>query len=336
MFKKLLVVLVVLVVVAIIGVFAALMYVDSLVKSGVEYGGTTATGQNTTLEGASVGLFSGELGLSNLVIANPAGFEGAYFFQLGKVDAALSLKSLMEDTIVVPLIRLDRLELTISRNDEGTNNYDVILDNLKSLSSGSQPSEPTAEPAQKDAKAGRQFIINKLSIENVVVNVNGFPMKVDPVKLPPIVLENIGSGTGKGVVISDLAGIILREVMTQMMKNPGQLPAMALAGLGQGLDGLGGLGDVGLVRVGKVGENVNQLIQGASGDLQGSIGNILGDKAGQGAGQVLSNLGNTGEDALKGQTGQLGEQMDNQLKDVGSSFGNLLGGNKTDEEKKSE
>ena len=251
----------------------------------------------------------------------------------------MSLGSLMKDTIEVPLIRFDRMDLTIARNNEGQNNFDVILDHLKSLSSSSPSQTPSQQPAPSGGKAGKGFVIKKLAIENVTVHLSGFGKEMEPIKLPPIVLENIGSESTGGVVASQLAGIVLRQIMIEVMKNPGQLPAFALASLNQGLAGVGSLGEVGLVRVGKVGEDVNSLISGAGGDVESAVGNVLGEGAGKAAGGVFDSLGAASENAVKGQTDKLGDKMNENLNKASGALGNLLGGDKQqqqDEQDKSQ
>ena len=204
---------------------------------------------------------------------------------------------------------------------------------------GDTSAAPSQQPAPSGGKAGKGFVIKKLAIENVTVHLSGFGKEMEPIKLPPIVLENIGSESTGGVVASQLAGIVLRQIMIEVMKNPGQLPAFALASLNQGLAGVGSLGEVGLVRVGKVGEDVNSLISGAGGDVESAVGNVLGEGAGKAAGGVFDSLGAASENAVKGQTDKLGDKMNENLNKASGALGNLLGGDKQqqqDEQDKSQ
>ena len=302
MLKKLLVVVVVLVVLVGAGLFGLYMYADSLVKAGVEFGGTRATGQATKLYSASLGIFSGEMGFEDLSVANPSGFEGGEFFQLGDAQIKISLGSLMEEKVEIPLIQLRNIDLNIVRNGQGEQNFQVILDHMKALS---ESNEVEAQP-QAEGGASKQFIINKLAIENVTVHVKGYPVEVAPIKLPPIVLENVGSESSGGVIASELAGIVLEQIMQQLLKNPGQLPTMALANLRGGLDQLGKFGEIGSVEVGKIGQQVDQLLDGQ-------------------AGQALDQLGIKPEGGVEDMAKQAGEDVNKQLEDVTKSLGNFLG-----------
>lgn len=315
MFKKLLVALVVLIVILGAGVFAVIMYADSLVKAGIEQAGTQATGQNTTLSSAHLGFTGGSLSLDQLRIANPTGFTSPSILSLGEGEVQVSLMSLMDDTIEIPVIQLDRININLIRNKEGQQNLKIILDHLQALSSGSS-NQPQTKP-QEPAQPGKQFIIKKLAITNVHISLQGYGSEHTSVKLPPIVLEKIGSQTGGGVLAKDLAGIILREITQQMLQNPELLPTLAISGLSQGLEGLGSLGDVGLVRVGEMNESVNKLLDGASGDVRAAVGGELGEEASK----LLGNL-KPGE----------GGDMDKAVKDATGALGNLLGGDQKDAE----
>ena len=66
-------------VIAVVGVYLSL---GSIVKTAVQKGGTHALGVETTLSSASVNLFGGDLGLNELAVRNPPGFEEEYFLQM--------------------------------------------------------------------------------------------------------------------------------------------------------------------------------------------------------------------------------------------------------------
>lgn len=321
MLKKLLIGLVVLVVVAGIGVYVLLLYADSLVRAGIEQASTQATGQKTTLASAHVAILSGSLTLDQLTISNPTGFDNPLIFRMGDAQAQVTLASLLEETIEIPLIRLEHIQLNLIRNNKGEQNLKVILDRLRSMAdAGQKPGEPRTEP-RTDAKPGKQFIIRKLVIDDVHIRIEGYGSKQQQFKLPPIVLENIGSTTGRGVVIQDLAGIVLREITKQMLENPQALPTMALGVLNQGLEGLGPLGEVGLVRVGKLNESVEQLLSGEGGDIRAAVGGKLGDEAGR----LLNQLDPSA--SVRGLTeSQRGDEDANPLRDLQNPLHNLLGG----------
>ena len=129
---KIVIVLVVLLVIVVVVV--ALSMIDRIAKAGVEQGGTYALGVKTTLDDISVAIFAGQCGMEGLKVANPEGFDSDRFLGLNTGQVAVSLGSLMEDTVVVPTLTLTGIDLYLEKKgDKG--NYDVILENLKKFES---------------------------------------------------------------------------------------------------------------------------------------------------------------------------------------------------------
>jgi len=306
MIKKLILLAVVAVILIVGGVLVGVyLYMDSLVRDGIVYGTTQATGTPTQLSSARLGLFQGTLDLDNLVIGNPQGFVSEQFLTLSEGGVTVSLGSLRSDHVRVPLITFDGVDIHLERKDQ-RENFRVILEHMQQLSRQSQQA-PADQP-------GKQYTVEKLVIQNTTIHVNGYPMVTRPIQLPPIVLENIGSGTDRGVVLSQLSGIILREVMNQVMANPGELPAALLGSLSGGLEGLSGLGDVGKVQIGQIGESLQNLVSGNA-QLTDTLKGLTGEG---GAGQVI-------QDA----TGQ----VDRAVGDLQRGLGGLLGGSGSQKEK---
>jgi uncharacterized protein involved in outer membrane biogenesis len=59
------------------------------------------TGVPVTLEQATFRPWSGKIGLKNLHVGNPKGFNTPGVFDLGQVDVELDVRSLLRDTIVI-------------------------------------------------------------------------------------------------------------------------------------------------------------------------------------------------------------------------------------------
>jgi len=128
--KKLLLILIATPILLIIILLVGLsLFANAAARKGVEAGATYALGVNTTLQSASVGIFSGKFGLTGLKVANVQGYKADKFLSLGEGNVAVSLGSLMKDTIEVPTFSLDTIELNLEKK-EGKANYQVIMDNL--------------------------------------------------------------------------------------------------------------------------------------------------------------------------------------------------------------
>ena len=283
--KKLLLILIgAPIVLLIVAIVLLLLFANSAARQGVEAGASYALGVKTTLDRASVGIFSGKFGLGGLKVANVQGYKADKFMSLGDGKVAVSLGSLMQDTILVPSFSLDTIEVNLEKRD-GKANYQVIMDNLGKVSKGSQPSsKPTSEGG------GKKLIINELTIRHVKVTAD--LLAVGPVTIPidEIKLTNVGKGTGKGVAdsgvtVGQLSSIIVQAVLGAAAEAGGNiLPKDVLGDIKGGLDQLGGLKDVGVQVVGQAGQAAQQIggaIQGAAQEGAKQIDNIqkgIGDQ----------------------------------------------------------
>jgi len=304
--KKLLIVLGVVVLLLVVAGVGAFVYVDAIARSGIERGATYATGVKTTLGSADVGITTGELKLEKLNIANPAGYQADHFLDMKRGEVAVGLGSLMEKQVVVPLIDLRGIDLRVERAD-GKNNYDVILDNLKKLSSGEKP-----ETTDPDAKT---YIVQKLVIAETTVTISGFGVGTQTLTLPTIELTDVGTGSDTKSM-AEIVGIVIREIMQSLLSDPTKLPGLLVGSLSEGLQGLGNLGDVGVETIGQIGEGVGQVI--------GEVGEKLGD------------LSPDAQKAVEGVGEKVGEGVKDVQKGLKEGLGGLLGGKKEEDTPKND
>lgn len=287
----------------VIAVIVMLLALNSIARRGIEAGATYALGVPTTLGSASIGVFSGEFGMSKLKVSNPEGFGTPHFLSLGDADVAVSLGSLTKDTIDVPRFALDSIDVHLERKDKRSN-YQVILDNLEKLSG---PADP-AKPPPKEG-GGKKLIVRDLTIRDVTVHVDalglpgastigdatGASARVT-IPIKEIRLQNVGqtgSGVGgSGVTISQLSGIIVQAVMAATIEEgAGVLPADLLNDLGSQLGDLDGLAHVPMQVGGKAVDAVQKFGQEAS---------KIGGEAGKAAGEAAKEAEKKIEEVQKG------------------------------------
>lgn len=300
----------VVVVLLIIAVVALVMYADRLAKEGIERGGEYALGVPTSLDSIGLGLFSGTAEMKGLAVANPPGFDASHFLRLNRGSVAVSINSLREETVEVPNITLEGVDLSIEKTGKNAN-YQVILDNLKKLSTSSgkpAPSDPEAGPS-----GGRKYVIREMLIRDVVVSVkvsgllNPIEAKID---IPPIELKNVGSAKDAGVQLGQVAGIIVQAILTEVVKSGGGiLPAELANELSSGLAAVGKIGELGTNVIGDVGGILGDELGKAAGDITGKAGEAAGDvtkKVGEAAGEATKKVGETTGKLLEGVGGFLG------------------------------
>lgn len=265
---KLLAVLVVAVVLLVVVIGAVLVsQAGKVARVAIEKGGTYALGVQTTLNDASIGVLTGQFGMSGLRVANAQGFPGPHFLTLGDASVAVSLGSLNKPTVELPHLKLDTIDVRLEKKD-GKTNYNTILENLKKVSGSGDESGPAPKPTEGE---GKKFVINDLSIRNVTVHVDllggsdamGALTKVT-VPIDEVRLQNVGrTGTGvggTGVSMGELTGIIVQAVLAAAVeKGKGLIPGDILGDLSGQLASLGDLSNLDLKVLGDAKGTVEEV-----------------------------------------------------------------------------
>lgn len=204
---KIIILLIVLVIVLVGGLIAlGVSQIDSLVRRGIEAGGTYALGAPTTLQKADVGILRGTFAMEGLSVGNPKGeWKSPHFLSLAQGGVALNAQSLRGDVVELPKLALGGIDARLERRD-GQSNYSVILDNLKKLSGDSGKAPPSTSGGGE-----KRFVVKELEIRDVKVTI-----------------DMVGSSSGVGAVVSDLAkvtipidSIVLRDIGTPGSQNAG-------------------------------------------------------------------------------------------------------------------
>jgi len=248
--------LVALLVVLVLAVGGLLYYVDSMAKQAIEYGGSEALGVATTLEQINISLLGGSVSLSGLDIANPSGFKKKTFLGLGAGEIAVSLGSLMSDTVVIPKLRFADILVNLEQKNKQSN-IDPILSRAKSMSG---TGEKTTKPTAGSSDAGKKFILEHLVIENVKVDAAlemlGQTADVNMV-LPKIELRDLGKDKG-GLPMPELVQKVVQVILDAVAKSSANLsPDLAKLLNGQ----LAGLETVKTEMIGKATAEVDKKVK---------------------------------------------------------------------------
>ena len=284
-----------LLVVVVIVVAGAYFYVDTIAKKAIEQGGEMALGVSTNLDNVHISLFGGEASLSGLQIANPPGFKSQVFMGLGQGDVAISLGSLMGDTVKIPRVQLSNIRINVEQSGK-KNNVEPILARAKSM--GGKKGKAAPQPV---AKKDKKFIVEYFSLEDVQINASldflGQVSKVNLV-LPKIELRNLGVEEN-GLPMPELVQKVVQAILSAAQNSSGQLsPALAKLLAGE----LGGLDDIKTEVIGQAKAQVEKQVE----DLQKKIQE-----------QVPTNL-----------SPEIDKVVDEKAGDLLKGVGNLLGGDK--------
>ena len=196
---------------------AALYYSQSRVSSlveaalGIEAAAeellTRAVGTEVAIESIDVALADGELSILGLTVANPAGFHTPHALEADEVRVAMELVSLLEDTVVVREITVEKPLLTYEIGSEGSN-LEALQRNAESFAGSGE--------GTSGAASTRRILIENLHVRGGKVAASAVFLKGKSwkVPLPDIHLRNLSSGDD-GIA----AGGVVREVTAEIARS---------------------------------------------------------------------------------------------------------------------
>ncbi|MFM1821809.1 MAG: hypothetical protein RI967_75 [Planctomycetota bacterium] len=317
-------VLVVLVLVVVLAVVGAVVFLDSIVKTGIAAAGTHALGAKTAVRSVSIGIVSGKTSVEGLVVDNPKGYSDAKFVELGSIAVDAGLSSFTGEKIVIDRVALADLVVEIEKGADGTLNVNAIADHLKEVTgTGGEPAEKPDEKPAEPAGESKEAVVKELRLERIRVNLRnlvGGKDGVVEVKLPDIVLRDLSSKGGVDVLASELSGVVVGSVMQAVIAaNIEGLGSEVIGGLQNAVGGIGeAIGGALEGAVTKGVEEVGAALEGVGQKLGESLGD-LGKGVTEGAGKMLEGAGESLEKGVGGALKGLGD--------------GLFGGGKKDEKK---
>lgn len=202
-------------------ILAALIFINPLLKFGIESIGSKIAGVDMKVESINVSLLQGRMELRELIIANPAdkGYASDYAIRLGHIDADIvpstlvcGPKTVVEDITLKDIIIHYETGLLLNSNLQD------ILDNLNRLSGKSDKKEEK----KKEESEGRNLQVDHFVMENVglYVLVKGTTKTGAGI---PLTIPDIGPlGTNpEGITPAELCIDALTEILICASKQAG-------------------------------------------------------------------------------------------------------------------
>jgi hypothetical protein len=237
--RKLLKIVVAVLVLIVIALVVGWMAIDSIAKTAIERGGTYALGVPTQVNSVSLGLLRGEITIRGLTVGNPEGFKTPHLIKTGTVELAVRPGSLLSDTIQVNRFEIDGLDLNFEQK-LGSSNISVIVGNTKKAGGG--------KAGEAQPSGGKKVKADRVVVRNVVAHVQVLPVggqaSTLDVKVPEIVLTDVGSDGAGGATVSELVRKLVPAILVAVVeKCKGVVPDADLnrlsSDLGKTLEGLG-------------------------------------------------------------------------------------------------
>lgn len=258
----------------------ALLYINlnRIVHAQVEKQSAAQLNVPTSLGGANVSLFGGQVSLSDFTVGSPAGFNADRMLSLGEVNVEANITELNDDPVRVQTIDIVRPRMTIEM--QGTQfNVKKFIDQL-----------PPGDPKPADEEKPLKLIIDRLivtgaevafrpdasALSGLGINADDLNLKSEYIlQLPNIELNNVGTGEGaeNGAAIKDVVTLLVTSMAAKATESD-QLPPELRSLLSGDVDEM-----INMAKA-KIGEEMNKQVEKLKADLKEKIGEELGGQVG--------------------------------------------------------
>ncbi len=215
--KKLIVALAVVVVLVIAAVVVGAIFLDSIIKKGVETAAPQITKTPVTLDGVSLSILSGAGEIKGFTLGNPEGFKALSAMAVSQVKIGVAPMSVFGDKVQVKQIHVVSPEITFEATglNVRANNLSKILENVQSVAGGaSGGTKPDGKPATSEAGPGKKLQVDDFLLSNAKVKVTSTSLggKTFDVTIPDIHFTNLGTGP-EGITAAELTKKVMDELV---------------------------------------------------------------------------------------------------------------------------
>jgi uncharacterized protein involved in outer membrane biogenesis len=254
------------------------MNLNSIVRRVIETQATSSLNLATKLSAVDVGLFGGNLKMTQLQIGSPNGFKALELFDLSQGSVSVTYGEMRKQPIHIKQIVLDRPKIVVEMSN--------LKFNIQAAMDGLPKSEPSNQPPMK-------LIIDELQVNNATVSfLPGLPGLSSEMKIPipSLTLKNLGNADGaqNGEAISKVAMMAITAIAGKAAE-AGGLPSdlnKAMSGMLANVSGqLGAEFDkqfrgMASTLTKDLPSQAGKAVAGATKDLQKGIDKGLGDVLG--------------------------------------------------------
>ena len=187
------------------------LFLDGIVKQGIETVGTQVAKVEVKLDDVGVSVFTGKGALRGLQVANPKGYRAPAAVKVGQALVVLKPLSVFSERVVIRSVVVQEAEIHYEKRD-GKANLDVIQANVES-----------ALPDRDKTKPEKKLQIDSLVIRNAKVHVYGDKPDEPPtvLTLNEIHLKDLGQGP-EGITGAELTrkltAAVIKDTLAAMVR----------------------------------------------------------------------------------------------------------------------
>ena len=187
------------------------LFLDGIVRKGIETVGTQVAKVEVKLDDVGVSVFTGKGALRGLQVANPKGYRAPPAVKVGQALVVLKPLSVFSGRVVIRSVVVQETEIHYEQRD-GKANLDVIQANVES-----------ALPDRDKTKPEKKLQIDSLVIRNAKVHVYGDKSDEPPtvLTLNEIHLKDLGQGP-EGITGAELTrkltAAVIKDTLAAMVR----------------------------------------------------------------------------------------------------------------------
>ena len=195
---------------------ALLISLNSIIEKGVNTIGPELTGTAVHIEKADISLLSGKGVFTGFTVGNPEGFSNGNALSIGAAGVTIKPSSVLEETIVIPGIEINRPEILYELNGESSN-LETIVRHIQSIADKEKNSPDNGQASSEtEKKAKRKVIIDELIIREAKATLLIPKLKLSfAVPLPEIRITGIGR-EGSGISLAQSVVLVMKEMMASL------------------------------------------------------------------------------------------------------------------------
>jgi uncharacterized protein involved in outer membrane biogenesis len=239
---------------AVIATIVIGVFLDRIVKKGIEVYGPQMTKVSVTVDAVHLSLLTGSAKVNGLVVGNPEDYKTPRAISVGTIAVGVDPMTVFSEKIVIRSIRLESPDITFE-GGLGGNNLSKILDNVDSTEKNAPRGGTLSTNAAAQPKSVKKYEVDDLVITGAKVHVSltGMDGQEMTLPLPEIHLTDLGK-SGQGITATDLTRRVLAAITSSTIRTV----ANAATNLGQSAEKLKQAGqNIG----GKISNGIDNLLK---------------------------------------------------------------------------